>query len=197
MKAKDIKVGHIYYVSFDPIRRYEFGKNHLAVVLKKNADNRTFIVMPFTSLQSGEGTNKVNIGIIDTLPSHLADHDTFAVYDQIRTVELSRFQPLSEKGKITDSYVPSDIFLELYILAIKDILRNLSTDDKISAFYDAYRYALQIKLTDIAYEFKNEGISKEQAQQEIIKLLTHDKDKLLSGMPANVLKIINELIDNN
>ena len=35
MRAKDIKVGHIYYVDFEPIRRGEFDKTHMALVLRK------------------------------------------------------------------------------------------------------------------------------------------------------------------
>ena len=49
MRFSDIKVGYIYNVIFDPVRDCEFDGKHLAVVLKRNNDKATFIVMPLTS----------------------------------------------------------------------------------------------------------------------------------------------------
>ena len=46
MRFSDIKVGYIYNVIFDPVRDCEFDGRHLAVVLKRNNDKATFIVMP-------------------------------------------------------------------------------------------------------------------------------------------------------
>jgi mRNA-degrading endonuclease toxin of MazEF toxin-antitoxin module len=49
LKTSDIKVGHIYYVDYEPVRDCEFNGLHLSLVLKKNNDKHTFIVMPLTS----------------------------------------------------------------------------------------------------------------------------------------------------
>lgn len=62
MRFSDIRVGYIYNVIFDPVRTCEFNGKHLAVVLKKNNDKATFIVMPLTSAPSGAGVNKIKLG---------------------------------------------------------------------------------------------------------------------------------------
>lgn len=54
MRFSDIKIGHIYNVIFDPVRFCEFNGKHLALVLKKNNDRKTFIVMPLTSESNGD-----------------------------------------------------------------------------------------------------------------------------------------------
>lgn len=50
MKFSDIQVGYIYNVIFDPVRNCEFNGKHLALVLKRNNDKQTFIVMPLTRI---------------------------------------------------------------------------------------------------------------------------------------------------
>lgn len=100
MRFSDIKVGCVYNVIFEPVRNGEFGGKHLAVVLKKNNDKATFIVMPFTSAPNGVGLNKVKLGIMDGLPLSLKCNDTYAVYNQIRTVNADRFIALKEGNAV-------------------------------------------------------------------------------------------------
>ena len=71
MRFSDIKVGYIYNVIFDPVRDCEFDGKHLAVVLKRNNDKATFIVMPLTSAPNGVGVNKIKLGAMNSLPSSL------------------------------------------------------------------------------------------------------------------------------
>lgn len=85
MKYSDINIGSIYNVDFDPVRPCEFDKLHLALVLKKNNDKKTAIVLPLTSASNGNNVNKINLGKLDCLPSSLKTADTYAVYNQIRT----------------------------------------------------------------------------------------------------------------
>ncbi|KEI16742.1 type II toxin-antitoxin system PemK/MazF family toxin [Clostridium haemolyticum] len=61
MRFSDIKIGHIYNVIFDPVRFCEFNGKHLALVLKRNNDNQTYIVMPLTSESNGVGVNKIKL----------------------------------------------------------------------------------------------------------------------------------------
>ena len=72
MRFSDVKERYLYYVDFDPVRYCEFNGNHLAVVLKKNNDKRTAIVMPLTSRENGVGTNKILIDNIEDLPERFA-----------------------------------------------------------------------------------------------------------------------------
>lgn len=103
MRFSDIKVGYIYNVIFDPVRDCEFDGRHLAVVLKKNNDKATFIVMPLTSASNGDGVNKVKLGVMTTLPSSLKLNDTYAVYNQVRTVNADRFITLKEGSAIVSN----------------------------------------------------------------------------------------------
>ena len=85
MRTLKIRVGHIYYVDYEPVRSGEFNRLHLSVVLKRNNDKNTFIVMPLTSSANGDGANKVNIGKVSGLPPSLNQKISYAVFNQVRT----------------------------------------------------------------------------------------------------------------
>lgn len=130
MKASEVKVGHVYYVDFEPTRRGEFDKHHLAVVLKKNKNEITFIVIPLTSSKEGENANKVKLHITDKLPEHLRSKETYAVYDQIRTVNASRFQVLREGDDVIDAVVSEEDMDTIYEKIIGNLIFNLSEQQK-------------------------------------------------------------------
>ncbi len=134
MKASDIKVGHIYYVNFDPTRKGEFDKKHLAVVIKKNANKITFVTVPLTSSDEGEGINKVSLGMLNVLPVNLRDKVSYAVYDQIRTVNADRFSELMENGKPIEVELPHDKLITIYKSVIKDLLNDVSKDMLLEIF---------------------------------------------------------------
>ncbi len=121
MKASEISVGHIYYVNFEPTRRGEFGKNHLGVVLRKNDDKITFITIPLTSDSEDRHNSKMPLGIIETLPSHLKSVESFAVLDQVRTLNASRFARLRENDEIVDAFL-DNITLERIYEAIVELV---------------------------------------------------------------------------
>ena len=143
MKTKDIKVGHIYYVDFEPTRKNEFDKKHLAVVLKKNADKITFVVIQLTSKDSGVNVNKVSLGYLECLPERLRTNETFAVYDQVRTLNSSRFEVICDQNRIVDVIMPEDKLKLLYKLIIKDILYNYP--DEKSKFLEEIAYECKIE----------------------------------------------------
>jgi len=117
----------MYYVNFEPIRFGEFGKHHLAIVLNKSNDNITFIVVPLTS--KAEGNNgKIQIDVKEQLPSHLRNKETYAVYDQIRTVSASRFQRLTDNGETWDAIVPKSEMKRVIQAVVKNILSDLPNE---------------------------------------------------------------------
>ncbi len=136
MKSEDIKVGHIYYVDFDPVMRGEFGKKHLAVVIKKNLDKITFVSIPLTSKEKGTGTNKVALGKLTCLPKSLSQKESFAVIDQVRTVNASRFYALLENGEEWDSIFEDDLLVKIYKAIIKNLLRDVTKENMIKIFSD-------------------------------------------------------------
>ncbi len=144
MRAKEIKVGHIYYVKFDPVKKGEFGKDHLAVVLKKNNNKITFIVIPLTSKETGLEQNKIKLEIKNLLPPHLRSKDTYAVYDQVRTVTAERFSRLTENGVTYDTCVPDKYMDVLYQKVVENLLDGILDENrkkeiklKISNFCDS------------------------------------------------------------
>jgi uncharacterized protein YifN (PemK superfamily) len=102
MKSTDIRVGHVYYVNYEPVRNGEFNGKHLSVVLKRNNDKYTFVVMPLTSSANGDGVNKIKLVQIAGLPPNIRSKDTYAVFDQVRTVNANRFMAVKDAGNRTD-----------------------------------------------------------------------------------------------
>lgn len=136
MKANQIKVGHIYYVNYNPTKKGEFGEKHLAVVLKRNADKITFVTIPMTSKQNGEGINKISLGHLECLPINLQNKDSYAVIDQIRTVNSSRFYNILDQGKPIEVIMPQKKMNCLYKAIIKDLLHDVPDSEYKNIFFD-------------------------------------------------------------
>lgn len=151
MRASDIKVGCIYNVIFDPVRDCEFNGKHLTVVLKKNNDKSTFIVMPLTSSSNGNGINKLHIGQILSLPASLRNNNTYAVFNQVRTVNASRFIALKEGSKVIEAVFPQDKFQSILLLSIKELVYSVNQDTKIQLLKTVYEQECVTKAKDIAY----------------------------------------------
>lgn len=97
---------------------------NLALVLKKNKDNRTVIVVPLTKSSNGEGVNKINVGKIESLPNNLKNRDSFAVYNQVRTVNCDRFYALKDDAGDRVSSKVSDGTLSNSLLSGKEIINQ-------------------------------------------------------------------------
>ncbi len=128
MKAKDIKVGHIYYVRFPLDRKGEFKDPHLGLVLKKTVEEVTFITVPLT--RSSDEKNKIKLDITELLPPHLRTKPTYAVYDNVITLHASRFENLFEKdedgkSEIYDVEVPNEVMDEVLEAIIKCLTKGM------------------------------------------------------------------------
>ena len=195
MRASDIKVGYIYNVIFDPVRDCEFDGKHLAVVLKKNNDKSTFIVMPLTSASNGNGINKIHIGQVASLPTSLRSNNTYAVFNQVRTVNASRFISLKEGSAIIEAQFPHDKFHQLLVLAIKELVYSIDQDSKIYLLKTAYEQECVEKAKDIAYHIIALGKSPEDNSAVITGLEKQIKDILLTIPYSLEQKYINDGID--
>lgn len=151
MKYSDILVGCIYNVIFDPVESCEFDGKHLAIVLKKNLDKRTCIVMPMTTSANGDRDNKKNLGRISSLPTSLNGSDTYAVFNQVRTVNAGRFIRLKEGPDPIQCPVEPAIFADVLSLAIGEIMYSATRDQKITILKNAYEAECIIKAKDLAY----------------------------------------------
>lgn len=161
MRYSDIKERYVYYVQFNPIKGNEFKKNHLSVVLKKNNDKRTAIVMPLTSSESGQGKNKILLDEISSLPERLKGDKSYAVYDQVRTVDFERFQPVfkdSTGKEIVEVNLEDEVFSMLVELGTREMEKELSLDEKMIIYKKKFNESVNEKIVNLAYQIKrNKG----------------------------------------
>ena len=189
MRFSDIKVGYIYNVIFNPVRDCEFDGKHLAVVLKRNNDKATFIVMPLTSAPNGVGVNKIKLGAMNSLPSSLKTNDTYAVYNQVRTVNADRFIALKEGSAVKECLMEKYIFHKLLFLGLREMVYSISQEERIEILKSVYEAELISKAKDMAYQIvklrKEENPNKEIIDEllvqisETIKGITYSLDKQL------------------
>ena len=174
---------------FDPVRDCEFDGKHLAVVLKKNNDKATFIVMPLTSAPNGVGVNKIKLGAMNSLPSSLKTNDTYAVYNQIRTVNADRFIALKEGSAVKECPMEKYIFHKLLFLGLREMVYSIPQEERIEILKSVYEAELISKAKDMAYQIvklrKEENPNKEKLDEllvqisETIKGITYSLDKQL------------------
>lgn len=170
MKYSDIKIKHIYNVIFDPVEKCEFNGKHLALVLKRNNDKKTFIVMPLTSEPNGDGVNKYKLGKIPSLPNSLKINDTYAVFNQIRTVNASRFISLKEGSTVIESSIDDSVFVHLLQLSINELVFHLDNEQKIQLFKQQLNSTYVNKAIDIAYNILKLQNDIHSSQEELILL---------------------------
>ena len=185
MKFSDIKVGYIYNVIFDPVHACEFNSKHLSLVLKKNNDKSTFIVMPLTSAPNGNGVNKIQLGQIESLPPSLKINTTYAVYNQIRTVNADRFISLKDESSVVESKMDEKMFDNLLSLGIRELTFSLSQDKKIEILKKAYEEEIVLKAVYLAYDilkFKKESSD----YQENISRIKKEIKAILKNIPYSL-----------
>lgn len=157
MRYSDIKERYIYYVQFNPIKGNEFRNNHLSVVLKKNNDKRTAIVMPLTSSESGQGENKILLDEITSLPERLKGDKSYAVYDQVKTVDFERFMPVFKNttgNEIVEVNLEDEVFTMLVELAAREMEKKLSLDEKMIIYKKKFNESVNQKIVNLAYKIK-------------------------------------------
>lgn len=154
MRFSDIKERHIYTVIFDPVRNCEFNGKHLALVIKRNNDKQTYIVMPLTSASSGAGYNKIKLEKINSLPTSLRDNTSYAVYNQIRTVNANRFIALKEGVIRIESIIDDNMYFELLKSGIKDLIYSVDFDKKIQTLKEIQDSLRVDEAINMAYTIK-------------------------------------------
>jgi mRNA-degrading endonuclease toxin of MazEF toxin-antitoxin module len=204
VKLSDIKIGYVYYVDYEPVRNGEFNGKHLSVVLKRNNDKYTFVVMPLTSSANGDGVNKINIGKIAGLPPNLYSKDTYAVFDQVRTVNANRFSSVKSGGNSIDVPMDKTIWLNLFTFAIRDMIYNIGQDEKIAALKSVYDRENLNKALDLAYniiKLRKSGAAADEKiaaiKNEIRETLKYASYTLDAKQTADgIQKIFDEALNN-
>jgi uncharacterized protein YifN (PemK superfamily) len=205
MRFSDIYVKHIYNVIFDPVRDCEFDGRHLALVLKRNNDGKTLIVMPLTSESNGVGLNKIKLDSISSLPSSLRNNFTYAVYNQIRTVNADRFIALKEGNNRIQSRIDNKVFNQLLSLGINEIIFNLCQDEKIDLLKKTYETECINKAKDLAYNIKKLDDKIKEYTNTINRIREEIKDTLKNieytleqkYIDDGIKDILDEILKNN
>ena len=133
-----------------------------------------------TSASNGNGINKIHIGQVASLPTSLKRNDTYAVFNQVRTVNASRFISLKEGRSIVEAQLPQDIFHQLLVLAIKELIYSIDQDSKIYLLKIAYEQECVEKAKDIAYRIIALERSADDNSAVITELEKKIKDILLT-----------------
>lgn len=164
MKYSDVLVRHIYNVDFDPVRECEFNGIHLAVVLKKNNDNKTMLVAPLTRSSNGDGDNKTNLGKIATLPVNLRNSDSYLVYNQVRVVNCSRVLSLKDENRNRmNCDIGSVLFSEILAYCSDEVNSIMPLEERAHYHYKSYVKAIMAQVINAGYTIKRMLEAKESA----------------------------------
>ena len=152
MQHSKLKVGHIYYVDFEPHRTCEFNGRHLALVLRKNNDNHTAIVLPLTSSSTGLGQGKIELGVLSCLPMNLQAQKTYAAVNSIRTVNCTRFYSVRDGGNNVEPQLDNANMKISFSSIIKDMMYNTDNSLKIEVLKDLFILSSVKAANDFAYD---------------------------------------------
>lgn len=145
--------------------------------------------MPLTSAPNGVGVNKIKLGAINRLPSSLKTNDTYAVYNQVRTVNANRFIALKEGSAVKECPMEKHIFHKLLFLGLREMVYCIPQEERIEILKSVYETELISKAKDMAYQIvklrKEENPNEEKIDEllvqisETIKGITYPLDKQL------------------
>ena len=108
---------------------------------------------------------------MNCLPSSLKENDTYAVYNQVRTVNAARFIALKEGGAVKECEMEKRVFYELLFLGLREMVYNIPQDDKIRILKYTYEAELISKAKDIGYQIIKLRKEKNSNDEPIRELL--------------------------
>lgn len=147
MRYSDIKAGYVYYADLEPVRKFEFGQNHMSIVLRKGHDKKTVTVISLTSKENGVGVNKLEIGILSGLPQRLISDrhgrptNSYVVLDQVRTISASRISEIKNGRNpdgtdvIVEYPLDSSVFEKVICAVASFQMSNLKDNDAVGEYH--------------------------------------------------------------
>ena len=166
MYFERIKEKHVYYVDFNPFQGNEFGLNHMAVVLRKNKNDKTLMVMPLTSKKDDKGKT-IQIEVLG-LTESLKENESHAVFNKVRVVTHARFSHVMDNGSPATVKVSNETFEQLIDLAIEEMEYNVSLEHKIETYKLKLDKCINDKIINLAYSIKKARESGELTKIESI-----------------------------
>lgn len=200
MWFKDIKERRVYYVDFSPVKFGEFPTNsklHLAIVLKKNNDKNTVVVVPLTGNESGLGKNKECI-LINSLPKRLKGKKSYIVKDQIRTLNVERINKIYDNNNEVDVFIEDELYLKVIKFIQEEVSKKITLDEKIEVYKDKLSELYKLKLVELAYIVKR-GENIESIRTKIEGILYNDIEYKFTDKEKEdgIENIINSIKEKN
>lgn len=200
MKFSDIKTGHLYFVDYKPTKDGEFGGKHLSIIIKKNNDNKSIVVVPLTSNGSGNNVNKLDLGILSNLPSSLSGRNSYAVFNQIRTVSYDRVFMIMDGSNPIQYKLDSCLLEKTFIEVLFDITYNNSHATKFEIFQHVYLKSLErFIVEEIYYLSRNDDDERFTRTKLLLKNNLINYPNLVDNIKednknTNFLKILEKIV---
>lgn len=153
IRVKDIKEKRVYYVDYEPSVGNEFGKHHLSLVLKKNREDKTLIVVPLTGKKDNRTPEKTIKIKVEGLPERLKHKESYAVINKVRTLDYSMFEHILDV-KIIEVEVSDVEFTNLISHITDELEESLDLETKKKMYAEKIDRAINKEIKNLVYEYK-------------------------------------------
>lgn len=153
IRVKDIKEKRVYYVDYEPSVGNEFGKHHLSLVLKKNREDKTLIVVLLTGKKDNRTPEKTIKIKVEDLPERLKQKESYAVINKVRTLDYSRFEHILD-GKFIEVEVSDAEFTNLISHITDELEESLDLETKKKIYAEKIDRAINKEIKNLVYEYK-------------------------------------------
>ena len=118
------------------------------------------------------------------MPERLKGDKSYAVYDQVRSVNFNRFAPIFKnrgKQEAVDVKIDDEVFTELIEKGTEELEKKLLLEEKLILHRKKLNKAINEKIINLAYEIK-----KSQGDEEKIKRIETE----IKGITYNNIEYI-------
>jgi hypothetical protein len=127
--------------------------------------------MPLTTKPNGDMKNKIKVGLIEGLPESIRHEETYAVFNQVRTLNVSRFICLKEGEEKVQAFIDIPLYEELLGKIITDLIFPLKEMEKVELLRHLYENECIKEIITLAYMVKNHKKSMEEFLEEVEEFL--------------------------
>lgn len=208
IRLSDIKEKKVYYVDYEPSTGNEFGRHHMSIVLKKNSEDKSLIVVPLTGRIDKLTPDKTLSVQLLGLPERLKKKQTYAVINKIRTVDYSRFENIIDKN-IVEVGINDDEFLNLVSHITDEVESTLTLNQKKAIYKIKLDRAINKEIKNLAYLIKgakNKNQDSSSIVTQILDIIYNDNIEFKSiekyqfnqnDKSCGIDKIIKQILDEN
>lgn len=178
IRVKDIKEKRVYYVDYEPSVGNEFGKHHLSLVLKKNREDKTLIVVPLTGKKDNRTPEKTIKIKVEGLPERLKHKESYAVINKVRTLDYSMFEHILD-GKIIEVEVSDVEFTNLISHITDELEESLDLETKKKMYAEKIDRAINKEIKNLVYEYKRLKENRDRIVTKIMDIIYNNNKDFL------------------